>query len=157
MLNPLLYFYEFVFVCLRAPKKSNALLLPEDFLTTALGAQGYYYSDYADVDEDADIGVLNMPYQVRESFRLSHHRKRDACSAFCAFAPPCGISPAADRMLMLAATALSPLPHRQRKRLRTEAPARIPSLSLAPEGRRGNSPARPLLVRCPRSACALCV
>ncbi len=26
--------------------------------------QGYYYSDYADVDEDADIGVLNMPYQV---------------------------------------------------------------------------------------------
>ena len=38
---------------------------PELSLTSVPARQGYYYSDYADVDEDADIGVLNMPYQVR--------------------------------------------------------------------------------------------
>ncbi len=45
--------------------------------------QGYYYSDYADVDEDADIGVLNMPYQVHILFALwaSTHRMLRSSSA----------------------------------------------------------------------------
>ncbi|EKX52339.1 hypothetical protein GUITHDRAFT_161374 [Guillardia theta CCMP2712] len=42
------------------------------FMLIDLSAGEGYYADYADIDEDADVGVLSMPYPLNYDLIQSH-------------------------------------------------------------------------------------